>query len=160
MAKLFLLFGSNIGNRSENISKAIYFVSKDIGEIFNTSSLFETDAWGNTNQDSFYNLVCEVSTNDGPELILTKILEIEQKLGRVRVKKWEARIIDIDILYIDDIIFKSETLQIPHPLLHERKFTLMPLVQIAADYIHPILKLTSIELLQNCKDSLDVKEVC
>ena len=160
MSKVILLFGSNIGNKTENITKALSQVSGSLGEIIRTSSLYETAAWGNTNQESFYNLVCTLNTSFSPEQILKKILEIEQKLGRIRVKKWEARIIDIDILYIDDIIFKSETLQIPHPLLHERKFTLMPLVQIAPDYIHPILKLTSIELLQNCKDSLDVKEVC
>lgn len=159
MAKLFLLFGSNIGNRSENISKALTLVSEALGVIGDTSSFYETAAWGNTNQASFYNLVCTLNTITKPELVLEKILAIEESLGRVRNQKWEARIIDIDILYYDDLIVDTPQLKIPHPLLQERRFTLMPLDEIEPNFIHPSYHLSNSELLERCTDALEVEKV-
>lgn len=159
MAKVFLLFGSNIGDRQGFINDAIVSVSKEIGTILKQSSIFETSAWGNTAQQSFYNSVAIVESTLPPELLLNVILRIEKELGRVRINKWEARSIDIDILYYDDLIFESENLMIPHPLLHQRRFTLVPLVEIAPNHIHPKLKLSNSQLLDASIDTLDVIKV-
>jgi 2-amino-4-hydroxy-6-hydroxymethyldihydropteridine diphosphokinase len=158
MAKVFLLFGSNIGDRQGYINDAIVAVSYEIGSILKQSSIFETSAWGNTAQQSFYNTVAVVETKLLPQQLLSVILNIEKELGRERINKWEARVIDIDILYYDDLIFKSENLMIPHPLLHQRKFTLIPLVEIAPNYIHPELQLSNCQLLNCCIDNLEVKK--
>jgi 2-amino-4-hydroxy-6-hydroxymethyldihydropteridine diphosphokinase len=105
-----------------------------------------------TEQQSFYNQVIEFSTIVDPQQVLVKILAIEEKLGRVRNEKWGARIIDIDILYYDDVVIESENLKIPHPYLHERRFTLAPLVEILPTFMHPSMHQTNEVLMMNCTD--------
>ena len=107
----------------------------------------------------YLNQVLFVETILEPVELLKIINKIETKLGRTRNLKWESRIIDIDILYYDDIVMDTEQLIIPHPYLHFRKFTLVPLVEIAPDLIHPIFNKTQQDLLKDLKDELEVKKI-
>jgi 2-amino-4-hydroxy-6-hydroxymethyldihydropteridine diphosphokinase len=152
MHQLILLFGSNLGDRLSNIHQATQQCMIEIGEIKSQSSIYETAPWGMTEQQSFYNQVIEFSTIVDPQQVLVKILAIEEKLGRVRNEKWGARIIDIDILYYDDVVIESENLKIPHPYLHERRFTLAPLVEILPTFMHPSMHQTNEVLMMNCTD--------
>lgn len=123
------------------------------------SKIYQTKAWGNENQDDFYNLVLKAETNLSPVDLLETLLNIESKMGRARTEaKWLPRIIDLDILYYNNDVLDLPNLQIPHPYIAKRKFTLIPLNDIAADYIHPILGLTNKELLQYCLDQGEVIE--
>ncbi len=158
MNQVYLSLGSNEGNRSSQLNKAIEFLN-EAGEVKIVSSVYETAAWGNTNQPSFLNLVLLMLTNDDAQNFMKQLLLIEEKMGRVRHWKWEARIIDIDILYFNNEIIHEEDLIIPHPHLQERKFVLEPLVEIAPEFVHPILKLNSVLLLNQCTDKLQVKKL-
>src|SRR5690349_1456128 len=124
---IFILLGSNLGDRKSNLSHARQEISRSIGEIVTASSIYKTAAWGNTEQPAFYNQVIEVSSMLTPEKMLSGILEIEKKAGRVRETKWGPRTIDIDILFYGDIVLSTETLTIPHPRIPDRRFTLLPL---------------------------------
>lgn len=157
MHQLILLFGSNLGDRLSYIHQATQHCMIELGEIKSQSSIYETAPWGITEQQSFYNQVIEFFTILNPQDVLMKILAIEEKLGRVRHEKWGARIIDIDILYYDDIVIESENLKIPHPYLHERRFTLAPLVEILPSFIHPTIHVTNEVLLRNCRDQSVVR---
>ena len=156
--QVYLSLGSNVGNRSEQLSKAIDFL-KEKGEVKRISSVYETEAWGNINQPSFLNLVLQMMTNFKSIYFMKELLLIEEKMGRIRQNKWESRIIDIDILYFNNEIIDENELKIPHPYIHERKFVLEPLAEIAPDFVHPLLKLSSIEMLKACSDSLKVKRL-
>lgn len=155
----YLLLGTNLGDKKANLSKARGFITILIGYIINASSIYETAAWGKTDQPSFLNQVVQVSSDLSAFQVLEKITEIEIHLGRERIEKWGERIIDIDILYYDDKVISNENLQIPHPGIPNRKFTLIPLVEISANFIHPILKVTNQQLLDRCQDELKVKKL-
>ena len=155
---VYLSLGSNIGNRSEQLEKAINSL-QEIGVVGKISSVYETAAWGNINQSSFLNLVLQMLTNIDALNFMNKLLFIEEKMGRVRKDKWEERIIDIDILYFNNEIINEEKLKVPHSYLYERKFVLEPLVEIAPDFIHPILNISSKEMLNRCADKLEVKRL-
>lgn len=159
MNKVYLLLGSNIGDRKKNLEQAGLRIQKKIGKIISLSSIYETAAWGNTNQNNFYNQSVCVETGYGAEEVLQKILDIEKEMGRERRDKWEARIIDIDILIYNMQIVETENLKIPHPYLHERKFSLIPLGEINPDLFHPKLQKTVSQLLLECKDTLAVKKI-
>jgi 2-amino-4-hydroxy-6-hydroxymethyldihydropteridine diphosphokinase len=154
----FLLIGTNIGQRAENIDKALRKIEKVVGDILGTSSIYESAAWGNENQDHFLNMVVKVETQLGPWELLEQILDIEKDMGRVRKEKWGERLIDIDILYFDEVVANSFDLEIPHPGIPERRFTLEPLKEIAPEKIHPKLKKTQQQLLEECPDQLWVKK--
>ena len=115
-------------------------------------SVYETSAWGNTDQPSFYNQVIEAETDADAFSLMDEILEIEKKLGRVRNLKWEPRIIDIDILFFNSTIVKTDTLTIPHPRLHERRFVLEPLCEILPEKKHVLFDKTMSELLSGLND--------
>jgi 2-amino-4-hydroxy-6-hydroxymethyldihydropteridine diphosphokinase len=153
MHKIFLLTGSNIGDSGANLQTASKFIHQQIGKVVAVSQVYKTEPWGNKNQQVFLNQVLKIETNLSPQLLMHTILQIENAMGRNRKVKWEPRIIDIDILFFDDEIIDEEDLQIPHPLLHERRFTLVPLNEIASDFIHPKLKKTIQQLLTNCTDN-------
>jgi 2-amino-4-hydroxy-6-hydroxymethyldihydropteridine diphosphokinase len=156
MPKLYLLLGSNMGDRTQYLQQATDEITLKVGKVLNKSSLFETAAWGNTNQPLFVNQVLEAETDLQPEEVLLSIHTIEQKLGRIRFEHWGSRVIDIDILFYDTLILQTQRLTIPHPQLHNRRFTLVPLAEIAASFEHPVLHKNIQLLLDECTDELEV----
>jgi 2-amino-4-hydroxy-6-hydroxymethyldihydropteridine diphosphokinase len=153
---IFILLGSNLGDRKSNLSNAIANIQNSIGETVKTSSIYETAAWGKTNQPSFYNQVIQLKTNLPPTELLIKAHSIEEKMGRIRKVKWGERLIDIDLLYYNDQVIISSELQVPHSGIPYRRFTLIPLVEIAPDFIHPALMKSNSILLEECQDFLKV----
>ena len=158
MNKVTLLLGCNIGERLLNLEKAEQEISVLLGKIIQRSSVYETAPWGNTSQGNFLNSVIVIESFYSANEIMTKIIFIEEAMGRVRTKKWEARVIDIDILFFNDEIISTENLTVPHPGLHLRKFTLIPLVELMPSFIHPVFKKTVTELLSDLNDPLEVKK--
>jgi 2-amino-4-hydroxy-6-hydroxymethyldihydropteridine diphosphokinase len=156
---LYLLLGTNIGDKKSNLREALAYILADIGDISKASKVYSTGAWGKTDQDDFLNQVICVTTKKSPSKILKAIHSIEKKMGRVRKEKWSERIIDIDILYFNDEIIVQKDLKIPHPELHKRRFTLIPLSEIAPDLRHPVLNLTTLKLLFYCEDMLPVQPI-
>ena len=157
-ATIVLLLGGNLGDRFQNIINAVNAIKEFVGSIQKKSSLYETAAWGITDQPHFLNQVVVVHTILSAQQVIKKILFIEKQLGRERLVKMGPRIIDIDILFYDDKIIEEENLIIPHPRLQERKFVLEPLNELIPNYIHPILKKSVKVLLQECTDTLNVKK--
>jgi 2-amino-4-hydroxy-6-hydroxymethyldihydropteridine diphosphokinase len=149
---VFLLLGANLGEREVMLAKAAQLISEQIAPITVQSHLYETAPWGVIDQPAFLNQVLEVKTVLLPEEVLSKTLEIEKRLGRERRMRWGARVIDIDMLYFTDVILETEALHLPHPRLHQRRFTLVPLAEIAPDFVHPVLQKTNQELLDACTD--------
>jgi 2-amino-4-hydroxy-6-hydroxymethyldihydropteridine diphosphokinase len=154
--KVFLLTGSNLGSPAENLFECLQKIESQIGKIVTKSSVYETSAWGKTNQANFLNQALEVATAFTPEQLLNEIHSIEKSIGRIRNEKWEARVIDIDIIYFGNSIINTKNLIVPHPLVAQRKFALVPLVEISGDFVHPIFNKTNAELLKECTDPLDV----
>ena len=157
MNTAYILTGANLGNRSANLQLAKDNLEKETGEIISSSSIYETEAWGNNHQPDFYNQVHIISTNLSAEELMEKILEIEKQIGRIRTIKNASRIIDIDILFFNDEIINKPNLKIPHPEISNRRFVLTPLAELSPHLIHPVLKKTINELLSTCKDTLNVK---
>ncbi len=159
MNKSFILLGSNIGMREQLLMDAISKIVDTCGTLIRKSSLYESEPWGFKSEYNFLNQVILIETNLEPYELLEQLLKIEIELGRDRTHKYDtyvSRPIDIDILYYNNIIIDNVDLTIPHPRLHLRAFTLMPLNEIAPDYLHPIFKKNSKELLCECKDNLKV----
>ena len=146
MSIVYLALGTNLGDRSANLRVAIEALPSEINVIAE-SKVYETPPWGYENQPAFLNMAVKCETNLEPELLLKRLKQLEVQLGREQSFRWGPRLIDIDILFYGDLILKSESLIIPHPRLHERAFVLIPLADIASDFIHPILKKTIKELL-------------
>ena len=157
MEGIFLLLGSNQGDRRQSLSGARHAIVQQIGPIVNASSVHTSSAWGQTEQPDFLNQVVEVTTGLDPLQLLSVIHKIEIDLGRIRFEKWGPRVIDIDILYYGEKMIQSEDLIIPHLGIPARRFTLEPLKEIAPDFIHPVLHKTNSELLKLCNDSLGVE---
>ena len=153
---VYLLLGSNLGDRLQVLLAAGELIAIQIGNIVAESSIYETAPWGVLDQPSFLNQVVEVETDLSPEEVLRVILDIEHELGRVRYERWGARVIDIDILYFNNLVLDSARLTIPHPRLHERRFTLIPLAELAPLFIHPILNKSTLHLLADCPDNSEV----
>ena len=156
LCMLYLLLGANLNDRAQALRRATSLIAKRIGEVVQQSGLYETAPWGITDQPAFLNQVLAVETMLAPEAVLVQAQHIEQELGRIRHEKWGARVIDIDILYYNQLILTTETLTIPHPHLHQRRFTLVPLSEIAPDFEHPILLKTTLNLLAECTDTGEV----
>jgi len=160
MAALYLLNGSNVGDRLNHLQNASNLLTTHFGELVASSSVYETQAWGKEDQLSFYNQALQfehICTT--PENILITIKALEKKIGRINNEIWGERVIDIDIVFFGDLIYKSESLQIPHRLMHLRNFVLAPLQEIAADFIHPQFENTVAEILANSTDELQVKKL-
>ena len=136
---VYLSLGSNVGDRAENLNAAIERL-RAFGEVVAVSSFYETEPVEFTAQPWFVNCAVAVSTEKAPRELLAGILEIEQKLGRRRGQKKGPRIIDIDVLLFGDAIVEDSGLTIPHPAMHERRFVLEPLAEIAPDVRHPVFK--------------------
>ena len=152
----YLQLGSNLGCKITNLKNAILLIKKRFGYDIFSSSVYVSKAWGYESQPDFLNQVVKVNTHLSHIDLLDEVLSIEDKLGRIRTKKWGERIIDIDILFYDNLIFKSETLSIPHPYIAERRFVLLPLNEIVSDLFHPEKKKKISELLKDCKDKQEV----
>lgn len=161
MKEYYLLLGSNLGDRAEYLSKAKSDLCAFQINILSESSIYETAAWGSEHLGesigAHLNQVLLVQCDFSPHKLLSVIQSIELNHERVRKIKWGSRTLDIDILYHEDQIICSKNLEIPHPQIPHRRFTLVPLVEIAADFIHPVLNITQSTLLIQCNDSLAVQ---
>ena len=141
----YLGLGSNIGNLEQNLKLALDEISQ-VSNIIKTSRFHESKPWGYENQNYFLNAVLSVDSEIKPQIFLTILKEIENKLGKVVLYRWGPRIIDIDILFCDNLIITTDELIIPHQHAHEREFVLKPMCEIAPDFVHPVLKKTISEL--------------
>jgi len=159
MNTAFLLTGGNLGDRLQNLQQAYNLIEKNCGHISQSSSVYKTAAWGFTEQPDFYNQALQLETELSAEKLMGALLSIEKNMGRERDIKMGPRIIDIDILLLNDIVLNSSLITIPHPRLAERRFALTPLAEIAADITHPVLHKTIKELLAECKDDLPVYKI-
>jgi 2-amino-4-hydroxy-6-hydroxymethyldihydropteridine diphosphokinase len=157
METVYLLLGSNLGDRQAHLRMCLTRLPA-IGKVVAASSVYETKAWGKQDQPDFLNQVVSVETTLSPKKTLILILEIEISLGRARQEQWGSRIIDIDILLFGSQIIDTEKLKVPHPHLPERRFALIPLAEIASDFLHPMLNKSIQTLLVNCADPLEVKK--
>lgn len=159
MNTAFVLVGSNLGDKEENFKSAKAFIEEKIGRIIRSSSLYETAAWGKTDQPAFLNQALQIQTNLTARELMREILKIEKDMGRERREKYGPRIIDIDILLFNEEQRDDPDLRIPHPELQNRLFALIPLAEIAPNLHHPVFKKSILHLLKECPDQLAVKKI-
>ncbi|MBK6339371.1 MAG: 2-amino-4-hydroxy-6-hydroxymethyldihydropteridine diphosphokinase [Bacteroidetes bacterium] len=159
MSKVYLILGSNIGNRRFYIQKAIDKISLLGFNNIRVSSFFETEPWGVSHQMSYYNVALEMEYPQKPFQLMNKLKKIEKQLGRKEKGKYLPRTIDIDVILWGNMLIDSNSLQIPHPRMQDRNFVLTPLIELNPKLFHPILqkKISDLQLL--CKDSLVVKKI-
>ena len=156
---VFILLGSNLGDREMLVNQACKMIGERYGEIVDKSSLYESEPWGFQSEQWFLNQVVVMETALKPDELMSTLLSIEKELGRDRSVKYDgyvSRPIDLDILYFGDKIIETQMVTAPHPRLHQRRFTLLPLCEIAPDFVHPLLKMTNTQLLESCQDSGNV----
>jgi 2-amino-4-hydroxy-6-hydroxymethyldihydropteridine diphosphokinase len=158
MNTAYLLTGGNMGDRAFHLQQAEKYIQQYCGEIVCSSSIYETAAWGLTDQPAFYNQAIKLQTTLLPDQLMRKLLEIELEMGRIRIQKMGPRVIDLDILLIDDLVIETDLLSVPHPALPARRFALMPLAEIAPQLVHPIEGKTISALLDACTDLLNVQK--
>lgn len=146
--QVVLSIGSNQGNRLENIQNCISLIHQEVGTVIRVSKLYETPAWG-FESDAFYNCAVLLHTASSSQKILNQVLKVEKQLGRIRLNQdgYQSRIIDVDVIVFDDEIIESEKLQIPHPLMQNRNFVLLPMQDLKLDWKHPVLQKTILELI-------------
>lgn len=158
MNKAFLCLGGNLGDRLDNIEKALHLLTKTAGTLVKTSKIYETGAWGSNSKKNYLNVCVQLDTILGPEALMKRCLAIESKLGRKRGKSRNIdRTMDIDVLFFNNSVIRSKELQVPHPRIELRKFVLVPLNDIAPELLHPILHKKISTLLKQCNDPLPVK---
>lgn len=159
MNGIYLIIGGNMGEREQYLADCRVHISNMIGNIERMSAVYESESWGNTEQNAFLNQVLFVKTAQNAREVLQSCLTIEMKMGRIRDAKWGSRIIDIDILFFNDEVIHENHLTIPHPHLQERRFVLVPLHELSPDLKHPVSGKTVQELLEMCNDPLKVFRV-
>ena len=159
MNKVYLLTGGNEGNRFSNLTQATAKIEEFCGPVGERSSLYQTAAWGKTDQPAFLNQAILLYTDLGASFLMSELLRVETLLGRRRIEKYGPRIIDIDILFFNDETYDLADLKIPHPEIQNRRFVLEPMNEIAPDLIHPLLHKPIHQLLRECADPLDVKKL-
>ena len=157
MNNVYLLIGGNVGNRLQNLRHAVEQLS-DWGTVTQQSAVYETAAWGKTEQEPFLNQALELQTTLAPQALINTILHIEEEMGRMRTEKYGPRIIDIDILFFNSEIIREPHLTIPHPEIQNRRFALVPMQEMAPQLIHPVLHKTMRQLLEECPDTLAVRK--
>jgi deoxyguanosine kinase len=152
--QVVLSLGTNQGNRLDNVERSLEMIHREIGTIIKISKLYETPSWG-FDSDAFYNCVLVIHTFSSAHKILEQILNIERRLGRVRgdTLEYQSRIIDIDLIAFDEEIIDTEELQIPHPLMQNRKFVLLPMMDLNLDWKHPVFHKKTAELLETSPDN-------
>jgi 2-amino-4-hydroxy-6-hydroxymethyldihydropteridine diphosphokinase len=159
MNKAYLLTGGNTGNTKAYLTKATQLIGDACGRISKKSALYETAAWGKTDQPPFINQALLLNTLFDAPALMQKLLTIEEEMGRKREEKYGPRIIDIDILLFNDAIINCTLVAVPHPQLHNRRFALTPLAEIASRLTHPVLQKSIAALLKECPDQLPVKKL-
>ena len=159
MMNVYLLLGSNLGDRLAYLKQAIAHIESEVSPIVKASSIYETQSWGKTDSPDYLNQVIVIETELQAPVLLQKLLNIEWAIGRTREEKWGARIIDIDILFYGYEVINQPDLQVPHPHLHTRRFTLEPLAELAPMLIHPLLQKNILQLKNELTDSLIVKKL-
>jgi 2-amino-4-hydroxy-6-hydroxymethyldihydropteridine diphosphokinase len=155
----FLGLGGNLGNRLENLRSTRAEIDKRCGRVIRASRIYETQAWGSPSLNSYLNQVIQIETLLSPEQLLSTLLDIEHALGRTRLEPNADRTSDVDILLYNEEIMDKPHLHIPHPRMHLRKFVLIPFCEIAPNAIHPVLRKSMSVLLEDCKDSLEVRKL-
>lgn len=160
MNTVYLMLGGNLGDTASFFKQAIALITTRIGEVITLSAIYETEPWGVDGQQNYFNQAVELKTLLMPEKLLKETQAIEYELGRRKsLQNWAPRIIDIDILFYNQEIIEQIDLKIPHPLLHQRMFCLIPMQEIAPDYIHPIMKYSIRSLVNICNDKLLVRNI-
>lgn len=154
---VFLGIGTNLGDRESNLRSALKMIEKEVGIITGSSAVYETEPWGFESENHFLNMVVKVDTIFKPAGLLKRIMMAETLLGRLRQgAKYSSRVIDIDILFFNDLVIDRPGLKIPHPGIPDRKFILVPLCDLAPGFMHPLLKKPLRQLLDECKDKGEV----
>jgi deoxyguanosine kinase len=158
--QVVLSLGSNQGNRLATIQSCIDLIHSELATVVKVSKIYETPAWG-FESEPFYNTAILIHTSKSAQKILNQVLKVEKKLGRIRSKDsgYQARIIDVDIIAFDEEVISTETLQIPHPLMQNRKFVLQPMLDLGLNWEHPTLKKSVVQLLAQTEDTSEIKEV-
>ncbi|MGP1446705.1 MAG: 2-amino-4-hydroxy-6-hydroxymethyldihydropteridine diphosphokinase [Candidatus Limimorpha sp.] len=160
MTTCYVLFGSNEGNKAEIFDRACGYINERCGTITAVSSSYETEPWGFDSEEWFLNRLVVLETPLPSNDLMRELLAIEKQLGRVRgdnANRYVSRSIDLDILYYGETVLHEETLTLPHPRLHLRRFALLPMCEVAPDFVHPVLHRTQTELLAQCPDQSMVK---
>ena len=160
MNKVVLLLGSNLGDGQLLFQQVISLIDDRLGKLEMQSALYQSPPWGFEHENDFINQVLIMNTEKDAEQVLQSCLQIEVDLGRKRIAQgYGARTIDIDVLFVNDEVIETETLVLPHPRLHLRKFTLLPLVDLIPDFVHPTLQKSIQELLVTCEDNSEVRKI-
>ncbi|WP_436517190.1 2-amino-4-hydroxy-6-hydroxymethyldihydropteridine diphosphokinase [Ekhidna sp. To15] len=157
MNGIYILLGSNMGNRLEYLREAERLLIKKEIQVIDESSIYETEPWGKKAQDWFLNVTLQINTAKEPSQLMEALLDVEQQLGRIRKEKWGERCIDIDLLYYHNQILDRESLTLPHPGIPDRRFTLILLAEMCPLETDPLSGKTQMQLLADCKDTLDCK---
>lgn len=159
MNVVYLCLGGNIGDRKKALASAVFLIRERVGEVISQSNLYETEAWGVTNQAAYLNQCICINTSLTAEELIAALLNVEKDLGRVRdvYHAYEPRTVDIDILFFNNLVLNANHLIIPHPRMHLRKFVLIPLMEIAPDLLHPVFDIRVKELLLQTTDNSEVK---
>ena len=158
----YVLFGSNMGDKEALFAQACLLINNRCGSVVRVSASYESEPWGFEAEEWFLNRVIVVETEKGPEEILEQLLDIERELGRIRhpeIQGYASRTADLDILYYGNRIIHTNMLTVPHPRLHLRRFALVPMCEVAPEWVHPVFGLTQQELLLQCPDECVVREV-
>lgn len=155
----YILLGSNQGQRKQYLKKATAAIQQRCGSLVKASALYETAAWGNTQQASFLNQVIIIRTWLSPDELMQQLLNIELELGRIRTEKYGPRTIDLDILFYNNLVYHSPKVTLPHPAIQDRRFVLIPLAELGERKMHPVYRKTIGTLLKECADLLPVKKL-
>ncbi len=156
--KVFIGVGSNVGDKMQNIEKAVELINKNSEcEIVNVSSIYESKPYGDVKQDNFFNSVVRIETNLEPDNLFRILKDIEEKIGRIKTKRWGPREIDLDILLYDDLVYSENNLTIPHRGIQERDFVMVPLIEIEPEIVHPVFKKKISQLLKKADKNITGK---